>query len=69
MSIDLKPLNYSPIKYFSALFLYLFISIFITNTYAAEGGPCKDYGECEEFKHSLTDMPSLQSGASTYIES
>ena len=67
MSIDLKPLNYSFIKYSSALFLYLFISIFITNTYAAEGGPCKDYGECEEFKHSLTDMPSLQSGASTFM--
>ncbi len=34
---------------------------------AAEGGPCKDYGECDEFKYSLNDMASLQRGASTFL--
>ena len=36
--------------------------------YAAEGGPCKDYGECDAFKYSLNDIESLQRGASTYIK-
>ena len=24
--------------------------------YAAEGGPCTDYGECDKFKYSLNDF-------------
>lgn len=39
----------------------------INNISAAEGGPCKDYGECDEFKYSLNDMASLQRGASTFL--
>tara|TARA_B100001175_G_scaffold66423_1_gene54459 strand:+ start:113 stop:859 length:747 start_codon:yes stop_codon:yes gene_type:complete len=35
--------------------------------YAAEGGPCKDYGECDKFEYSLNDMESLQRGAAAYI--
>ena len=34
---------------------------------AAEGGPCKDYGDCDEFNYSLNDIESLQRGASTYL--
>ena len=40
---------------------------FINILSSAEGGPCKDYGECDEFKYSLNDIESLQRGASTYI--
>ena len=40
---------------------------FITDVNASEGGPCKDYGECDQFKYSLNDMESLQSGASTFM--
>ena len=46
----------------SVVLLFSFSQIF-----AAEGGPCKDYGECDKFKYSLNDIESLQSGASTYI--
>ena len=48
-------------------FLLLFIFFIYFNLEAAEGAPCKDYGECDEFKHSLKDMSSLQSGASTFL--
>ena len=41
--------------------------ISINGINAAEGGPCKDYGECDEFKYSLNDMASLQRGASTFL--
>ena len=40
---------------------------FLTDVNASEGGPCKDYGECDKFKYSLNDMESLQSGASTFM--
>ena len=34
--------------------LCLLVAIFFVNEiYAAEGGPCKDYGECDKFKYSL----------------
>ncbi len=46
------------------LILFMFSSSYL---YAAEGGPCKDYGECDVFKYSLNDIESLQRGASTYI--
>ena len=51
----------------SLIFFVLFCIFFIQNTFSAEGAPCKDYGECDEFKHTLTDMSSLQRGASTYL--
>ena len=47
-----------------------FLLLFIFSSYdiaSAEGGPCKDYGDCDEFKYSLNDIDSLQRGASTYI--
>ena len=47
---------------------FLSLLIFFMNIItSAEGGPCKDYGECDEFKYSLNDTESLQRGASTYI--
>mgnify|MGYP001419683154 FL=1 len=50
----------------NTIFLILFM---LSSSYfhAAEGGPCKDYGECDVFKYSLNDIESLQRGASTYI--
>lgn len=49
--------------------LIIFATLFlcINNISAAEGGSCKDYGECDEFKYSLNDMASLQRGASTFL--
>ena len=52
--------------FFNSIFLLLFL-IFSNSMQAAEGGPCKDYGECDVFKYSLNDIESLQRGASTYI--
>ena len=52
--------------FLNAIFLILFL-FFSSNIYTAEGGPCKDYGECDVFKYSLNDIESLQRGASTYI--
>ena len=51
------------------LMAFYFISIIFCINFvnSAEGGPCKDYGECDEFKYSLNDIESLQRGASTYI--
>lgn len=47
---------------------YLILLLFFFSAIqAAEGGPCKDYGECDKFKYSLNDIESLQRGASTYI--
>ena len=51
----------------SLIFFVLFCIFFTQNIFSAEGAPCKDYGECDEFKHTLTDMSSLQRGASTYL--
>ena len=50
----------------NTIFLMLFM---LSSSYlhTAEGGPCKDYGECDVFKYSLNDIESLQRGASTYI--
>ena len=50
----------------NTIFLMLFM-LSSSYLYAAEGGPCKDYGECDVFKYSLNDIESLQRGASTYI--
>ena len=49
------------------IFFMLFLVFSFTSLNAAEGSPCKDYGECDEFADTLTDLPSLQSGASTYL--
>ena len=49
------------------LLLFLLPALFIAQINAAEGGPCKDYGECDKFKYSLNDMESLQRGASTFL--
>ena len=49
-------------------FLFFLLICFISNeVYSAEGGPCKDYGECDKFKYSLNDVESLQRGASAFI--
>ena len=48
-------------------FLSILIFMLSFNLDAAEGGPCKDYGDCDKFKYSLNDIESLQRGASTYI--
>ena len=48
-------------------YFYFFINFFMNVITSAEGGPCKDYGECDEFKYSLNDTESLQRGASNYI--
>ena len=42
--------------YFCNAFLILALSFFFNSLYAAEGGPCKDYGECDKFKYSLNDI-------------
>ena len=52
------------LKFFSCI---VFLTIFSMNIDAAEGGPCKDYGDCDEFNYSLNDIESLQRGASTYL--
>ena len=47
---------------------YVLAALFCINfVFSAEGGPCKDYGECDEFKYSLNDIESLQRGASTIL--
>ena len=56
-----KDLNFRNLIIFSTLIFC------INNISAAEGGPCKDYGKCDEFKYSLNDMASLQRGASTFL--
>ena len=46
-------------KYLTPASIFLFLFIFISfnnNLSAAEGGPCKDYGECDSFKYSLNDI-------------
>ena len=50
-----------------SLFILFLIPLFSVFIGAAEGGPCKDYGECDDFKYSLNDFESLQRGAATYI--
>ena len=52
---------------FLLIFCVVALVFFVSNSGAAEGGPCKDYGECDKFKYSLNDIESLQRGASTYI--
>ena len=52
------------LKFFSCI---VFLTTFSMNIDAAEGGPCKDYGDCDEFNYSLNDIESLQRGASTYL--
>ena len=35
---------------------------------SAEGGPCKDYGDCDQFKPDLNNMASLQRGVGTFMK-
>ena len=57
----------SGIKVISKGLVFIILLSFFGKIFAAEGGPCKDYGECDKFKYSLNDIESLQKGASTYI--
>lgn len=50
-----------------SLFSIIILFFYTSSAFTAEGGPCKDYGECDKFKYSLNDYESLQRGASTYI--
>tara|TARA_E500000081_G_scaffold146544_1_gene169696 strand:- start:894 stop:1727 length:834 start_codon:yes stop_codon:yes gene_type:complete len=59
--------NFKMITKFRELIIFVALILCVTNLFSAEGGPCKDYGECDEFKYSLNDMASLQSGASTFL--
>ena len=59
--------NFKMITKFRELIIFVALIFCVTNLFSAEGGPCKDYGECDEFKYSLNDMASLQSGASTFL--
>ena len=44
------------------------VSLFIASSlFSAEGGPCKDYGPCDEFQPELNNLESLQRGASIYL--
>ena len=59
--------NLKMILKFRELIIFATLIFCVNNLFAAEGGPCKDYGECDEFKYSLNDMASLQRGASTFL--
>ena len=59
--------NLKMIPKFRKLIIFATLVFCVNNLFAAEGGPCKDYGECDEFKYSLNDMASLQRGASTFL--
>ena len=59
--------NFKMITKFRELIIFIALIFCVTNLFSAEGGPCKDYGECDEFKYSLNDMASLQRGASTFL--
>jgi cytochrome c1 len=59
--------NFKMITKFHELIIFVALIFCVTNLFSAEGGPCKDYGECDKFKYSLNDMASLQSGASTFL--
>jgi len=63
--ISLQKLS-TDLLWIKGFFIILFSFLYF-NLEAAEGAPCKDYGECDEFKNTLNDMSSLQSGASTFL--
>ncbi len=48
---NIKKVLFKPL--FFILFLIPMFSVFIG---AAEVGPCKDYGECDDFRYSLNDF-------------
>ena len=54
-------------SYLIRILIFLIFIFCLNSLYAAEGGPCKDYGECDKFEYSLNDMESLQRGAAAYI--
>ena len=49
------------------IFFCLLLLLVSFNIFSAEGGPCKDYGECDSFKPKLNNIESLQRGASVYL--
>ena len=65
MKLDNLFINFN--KTLLIIFFSCFSVLFIENLSSAEGAPCKDYGECDDFKHSLKDLASLQRGVSTYL--
>ncbi len=60
-------LQLSNSSYLIRILIFLIFIFCLNSLYAAEGGPCKDYGECDKFEYSLNDMESLQRGAAAYI--
>ena len=58
-----NPLSLKLLKTLTPLVLVFFVG----SISAAEGGPCKDYGDCDEFKYSLNDTESLQRGAAVFL--
>ena len=46
---------------------FLLLSI-VPDVNSAEGGPCKDYGDCDQFKPDLNNMASLQRGVGTFMK-
>ena len=43
------------------LFILFLIPVFSFFLGAAEGGPCKDYGECDEEQHDFCEVPYEES--------
>ena len=46
----------------SILIISILSFSFVPSLNSAEGGPCKDYGDCDQFKPDLNNMASLQRG-------
>ena len=38
------------------LLTFIILFSYSATALSAEGGPCKDYGECDEFKYSLNNF-------------
>ena len=52
-----------------SLIIISFLSFsFAPDVNSAEGGPCKDYGDCDQFKPDLNNMASLQRGVGTFMK-
>ena len=59
--------NIKKVLFKPSLFILFLIPMFSVFIGAAEGGPCKDYGECDDFKYSLNDFESLQTVSYTHL--
>ena len=52
-----------------SLIIISFLSFsLVPDVNSAEGGPCKDYGDCDQFKPDLNNMASLQRGVGTFMK-